>query len=56
MGTGAKVVAINEGTGEMRQTTTDASGLFTVTLLPVGNYTVEVSARDFPKRSFPASP
>jgi Carboxypeptidase regulatory-like domain len=49
----AKVVAINEGTGEMRQTTTDASGLFTVTLLPVGAYTVEVTAKGFPDTKFP---
>ncbi len=49
----AKVTATNEGTGEIRQTTTDASGLFTVTLLPVGSYTVEVSAKGFPDTKFP---
>jgi hypothetical protein len=49
----AKVIVTNEGTSEMRQTTTDASGLFTVTLLPVGNYTVEVSAKGFPDTKFP---
>jgi len=49
----AKVIVTNEGTSEMRQTTTDASGLFTVTLLPVGSYSVEVSAKGFPNTKFP---
>lgn len=49
----AKVIVTNEGTGELRQTTTDASGLFTVTLLAVGSYTVEVVAKGFPDTKFP---
>ena len=41
----AKVNVKNEATGEVvRQVATDASGLFTATLLPVGTYSVEVTA------------
>ncbi len=50
----AKVNVKNEATGEVvRQVTTDASGLFTATLLPVGNYSVEVTAPGFPVTTFP---
>jgi hypothetical protein len=50
----AKVSVKNEATGEVsRLVTTDASGLFAATLLPVGNYTVEVSAAGFPETRFP---
>lgn len=50
----AKVSVKSEATGEvLRQFTTDVSGLFTATLLPVGNYTVEVSAAGFPDTKFP---
>ena len=50
----AKVNVKSEATGEvLRQLTTDASGLFNATLLPVGNYTVEVSAAGFPVTKFP---
>src|SRR6202008_145587 len=52
---GAQVSIINEATGEVvRQTTTDSSGAFTTSLLPVGAYTVEVSAKGFPNTKFPA--
>lgn len=52
---GAKVNIVNEATGEvMRQVTTDTSGLFTATLLPVGTYAVAVDAAGFPPLSFPA--
>ena len=45
----AKVNIQSEGTGEVvRQVTSDSSGLFTATLLPVGTYTIEVSAAGFP--------
>ncbi len=51
---GAKVSITNEATGEvLRQLTTNASGLFSALLLPVGNYTVEVSAAGFPDTKFP---
>jgi hypothetical protein len=44
----------NEATGEVvRQLTSNSSGLFTATLLPVGNYTVEVTAHGFPLTRFP---
>jgi hypothetical protein len=50
----AKVSIRSEATGEvLRQATTDASGLFSATLLPVGNYTVEVNAAGFPDTKFP---
>src|SRR5258708_11890193 len=50
----AKVMVKNEATGEaVRQLTTDASGLFTATLLPVGTYSVEVTAVGFPVTTFP---
>src|SRR5271169_5378652 len=50
----AKVSVQSEATGEvLRQVTTDASGLFTATLLRVGNYTVEVNATGFPVTRFP---
>jgi hypothetical protein len=50
---GAKVNVKSEATGELlRQLTTDTSGLFTATLLPVGTYTVEVNAAGFPDTKF----
>lgn len=50
----AKVSVKSEATGEvLREVTTDASGLFTATLLPVGTYTVEVDATGFPATKFP---
>jgi hypothetical protein len=49
----AKVSITNEGTGEvLRQITSDAAGLFTATLLPVGTYTIEVDAAGFPHTKF----
>jgi Carboxypeptidase regulatory-like domain len=51
---GAKVKVTNEGTSElMREVVTDASGNFTASLLPVGTYTVEVSADGFATTKFP---
>jgi len=51
---GAKVVITSEATGQlMRELTTDASGIFTASLLPVGNYSVEVSAAGFAPTKFP---
>jgi len=50
----AKVNIKSEATGELlRQLTTDSSGLFTATLLPVGTYSVEVTAPGFPVTTFP---
>ncbi len=50
----AKVSVKNEATGEvLRQVTTDTSGSFSATLLPVGTYTVEVDASGFPTTKFP---
>jgi len=49
----AKVSFKNEATGEVvRQTTSESSGQFTATLLPVGTYTVEVTAAGFPVTKF----
>src|SRR5579872_4132780 len=50
----AKVSVKNEATGEvLRQATSDTSGLFVATLLPVGTYSVEVIAPGFPVTTFP---
>ncbi len=50
----AKVMVTSEATGEvLRQLKTDASGLFNATLLPVGNYTLEVEAAGFPVTKYP---
>jgi Carboxypeptidase regulatory-like domain len=50
----AKVNVQSEATGEtVRQVTSDPSGLFTATLLPVGTYTIEVNAAGFPVTRFP---
>src|SRR5579863_4100052 len=51
---GAKVDIVNEATGQAeRHVTTDAAGAFTGTLLPVGTYTVQVSASGFATTKFP---
>ena len=50
---GAKVRIVSEGTHEVaRETVTDATGLFTANLLPVGTYTVEISATGFASTKF----
>ncbi len=50
----AQVSIQNEATGEVvRKATSDSSGLFTVTLLPVGTYTVGVTAPNYPVTRFP---
>lgn len=50
---GAKVKVVSEATGQtVRQLTADSSGGFTATLLPVGNYTIEVSAPGFATTKF----
>jgi hypothetical protein len=51
---GAKITVISDATGQpVRQLTSEASGLFTASLLPVGSYTVEVSATGFATTKFP---
>ena len=51
---GAKVRVTSEATSEMvREVTTDAAGDFTASLLPVGTYTIEVSASGFATTKFP---
>ena len=51
---GAKVNIVSEGTSEsVRQLTTDSSGHFTVPLLPVGTYSIELSAPGFATTKFP---
>ncbi len=50
----AKVTIKNEATGEvLRVVNTDTSGSFAATLLPVGTYSVTVSAANFPVTTFP---
>jgi len=52
--TNADVRIINQDTGTVtRVTKTDATGSFTATLLPVGNYTVNVSSAGFQEGRFP---
>jgi hypothetical protein len=49
----AQVQIINQGTGQTaRSLTTDASGTFTATLLPPGNYTVAVKSAGFSDAKF----
>src|ERR1700733_9751023 len=49
-----KVDVVNEGTGQAeRHVTTDTAGAFSATLLPVGTYTVQVSASGFATTKFP---
>jgi hypothetical protein len=43
----AKVEIVNESSGDVRRTVTNASGFFTVTALQPGNYSVTVSAAGF---------
>ena len=51
---GARVDVVNEATGQAeRHVTTDSAGAFTATLLPVGTYTVQVSASGFATTKFP---
>jgi hypothetical protein len=50
----AKLSIKNEATGEvLRELTTDATGSFTATLLPVGTYSIVVTAPNFPVTTFP---
>jgi hypothetical protein len=51
--TGAEVHVVNQDTGALtRTTTTDANGSFTATLLPVGNYTLNVASPGFQEGKF----
>jgi len=53
---GAKVDIVSEATGQAeRHLTTDSSGVFNATLLPVGTYAVQVSAAGFATTKFSAS-
>lgn len=44
---GAQVKAKNVGTGTVSTTTTDSAGVYRLNLLPVGTYTVEITAQGF---------
>src|SRR5215831_13437977 len=48
---GAKVTAINEATGLTRSVTTNSSGEYVVSLLPVGRYTLKFEAQNFKQRA-----
>ena len=51
---GAKVDVISDATNlSVRQVTSDSAGLFTVPLLPVGSYTIQVTATGFATTRFP---
>ena len=47
--TGAKVIAINQGTGVQVTSQTDSSGGYLFPSLPIGTYKIEVSASGFQK-------
>ena len=50
---GAKVKVTSDATGQqVRELTTDEAGIFTATLLPAGNYSVEVNATGFAASKF----
>ncbi len=48
---GAKVTAINEATGLTRSVTTNSSGEYVISLLPVGRYTLKFEAQNFKQRA-----
>src|SRR5262245_38304699 len=48
---GAKVTAINEATGLTRTVTTNSSGEYVISLLPVGQYTLKFEAQNFKQRA-----
>ena len=50
---GAKVTATNRATGSSRTVNTDASGAFTLPLLPVGTYSLTVEQPGFRKYERP---
>jgi len=51
---GASVTATNLGTGQTRDTTTDSGGLYKLSLLPPGNYSVKFSASGFKTSEVPS--
>ncbi|MGD1213030.1 MAG: TonB-dependent receptor [Candidatus Acidiferrales bacterium] len=51
---GARVTATNLATGQSRDTTTDASGSYKLSLLPPGNYSVKFSASGFKTAEVPS--
>jgi hypothetical protein len=53
---GAKVTAINEGTGLTRTVTTNSSGEYVIALLPVGRYTLKFEAEKFKQRAIKGVP
>ena len=44
---GATVRATSQGTGLAREAKTDASGLYLIPSLPIGNYTIRVDSQGF---------
>jgi carboxypeptidase family protein len=48
---GAKVTAINEATGLTRSVTTNSSGEYVISLLPLGRYTLKFEAQNFKQRA-----
>ena len=51
---GAQVTITNENTAQKRTVTTNDGGFFTASLLPVGNYTVSITATGFKTSEFHA--
>src|SRR5690242_20032005 len=50
---GATVTATNEATGVSRNTVTGDAGFYHIAGLTPGNYTIDVEAKSFPKKSVP---
>lgn len=51
---GATVTATNLATGQARSATTDATGIYKISLLPPGNYSVRISANGFKTAEIPS--
>ena len=49
---GAKVLATNRGTGAVRETSSNADGVYAIPDLPAGNYNVSIAANGFATREF----
>jgi hypothetical protein len=50
---GASVAAINTGTGVRTATTSDAAGVYAIRFLPIGTYTLQVTAKGFTRLDIP---
>ena len=44
---GAKIVVTNEASGDVRNSTADTQGFFSITALPPGSYKISITAKSF---------